>query len=140
MLPLTIRSDSFRLVFPCRLRVTCPFARVTYKTSFDCPTHRSESGRVPRVLVVGAAIATLGRRLPSVVGVTELALGQLVESILLGAQHLELVLALRGIQASGIGFGGIGGDLLAGIRSVVPAKQAPQEPHRCSPELRHHEL
>jgi hypothetical protein len=57
--------------------------------------HRLRIGIVP---IVGTALAALGRRLPRVPGVAELTLGQLVESFLLAAEHVELVLVLLGLD------------------------------------------
>ena len=57
--------------------------------------HRSGVGTVP---VVGTSLPTLWWWLPGVLRVTELALRQIVESFLLTAQHLELVLAFVGVD------------------------------------------
>ena len=48
------------------------------------------------VSVVGPSVAALARRLPRVVGITELALREIVETFLLAPQEVEFVLAFIG--------------------------------------------
>ena len=50
--------------------------------------------RVVSIPIIGATLATLGRRLPCISRVTQLALCQVIESLLLAPEHLQLVLAL----------------------------------------------
>ena len=63
------------------------------------------------VAVIGTALATLGGWLPRVLGVPKLALGEVIEALLLTAQDVELVLAFlrlvhSSIEPSRLGFGG----------------------------------
>ena len=74
---------------------------------------------VPGIFVVGTAFATLGGWLPRIVGVAELALGQLIQALLLGPQDLELVLPFRGVELGGTRLGGIV-LLLRDIRRSAP--------------------
>ena len=53
---------------------------------------------VPFLSVIGTALATLGRRLPRVVGISKLALSELIEPLLLTPKHVELVSAFIGID------------------------------------------
>ena len=83
------------------------------------------------VTVVGASLATLGRRLPGVVRVSKLSLGQLVQAFRFRAQDLELVPALLRIGLDGTV--GIVRDivicLIGGGLIPLPAEDPSQESH-----------
>jgi hypothetical protein len=91
------------------------------------------SGACCCILVVGATIAALGRRLPRVLGVAKLTLRQLVQPGLLAPQEFELAITLIGIEHRGIDRRALLRDLTV-IRFVVATKQAPQETHSDSQE------
>ena len=67
------------------------------------PRIRPSAGFLARFAVVGPAITTLGWRVPGVLRVPQLALRQVVESFLLGAEDLELVLAFVGLELGSVG-------------------------------------
>jgi hypothetical protein len=126
---LIIRLDSFRFV-PRTAAVGYATGRaVTNQDPIRRPNSSGQgSGGISGILVVGPAFAALGRRLPRVVRVPELALGQIIEALLLGANDLELVRQFRGIKLCDIHLSGLG-RLPRDIRRSAPTKQAPQEAH-----------
>ena len=61
------------------------------------------------VSIVGTPFTPLAWRLPGVVRVTELALRQVVKALLLGSEHVELVLAFLGIDGGRVDLLGLNG-------------------------------
>ena len=59
------------------------------------------------VSIVGTPFTTLPWWLPGVVRVAELALGEVIEAFLLGSEHVELMLALFGIDGVGVDLRGL---------------------------------
>jgi hypothetical protein len=63
--------------------------------------------RVGSVSIIRSPLATLPRRLPGVVRITELTLGQVIQALLFAPEHVELVLALFGIDRGGVDLRGL---------------------------------
>ena len=90
------------------------------------------------VLVLGTALATLGGRLPRVMREAELALGQLVQTLLLSPQDVEVVLPVCGVRFRGIDrIGRTDGRGLTLVRAVVATQESPEEGHVSIMELPH---
>ena len=72
--------------------------------------------------IVGSAVTSLLRRLPGVVGIPELAAGEVVEPVLLGARDLELICALSRVGVD------VGVIVRFGIRSIAGCRAAAEDP------------